>query len=271
MSNVLKIILIILLVLLVFAIGIGLYLFIKNDYSFDFLTKDAKIVEEKEFDSINNLSIDTDTADVYIKQSEDNKIKVELYSNDSKEHEISNTSDSLNVTLKNSCFFFCFFNRSKIVVYLPKTFNKNIIMHGSTSDLYIENDYENSDVNIKLSTGDIHAKKIHNANIVVSTGDIKIGSVYDIKTESSTGDVTIDKVNNSMDIKTTTGDVRISDVTITKNSNISTSTGDVTINSIKNVYVEGSTSTGDVRINNNDRKSDIELNIHTSTGDIRAN
>ena len=271
MNNGLKVILIIFLTILVLGLSMFLYLFIKNGYSFDFLTAEAKLVETKEFDSINNLKIESNTADVYLKKSETGKVKVELYSNDVKEKNIENTSESLNVKLKDGCWLFCFFNRDKIVVYLPENYDKNITIDSSTSDVHFEENYENSDINIKLSTGDVHAKNVNNAKIKLSTGDVFIGSVNSIESDSSTGDINVDKVNNYMDIETSTGDIYIKEANLNKNSNLKASTGDIEIKKINNVYVEADTSTGDINIKNNNRKSDVELKIRTSTGDIDIN
>ncbi|MBQ3475296.1 MAG: DUF4097 family beta strand repeat protein [Bacilli bacterium] len=271
MNNALKIILIIFLSLLVLGLSIFLFLFIKNGYSFDFLTAEAKLVESKEFDSVNNLYIESNTADIYLKKSETGKVKVELFSNDVKEKKIENTSNSLNVKLKDGCWLFCFFNRDKIVVYLPENYDKNITIDSSTSDVFFEENYDNSDINIKLSTGDINTKRINNAKVSLSTGDVNIESVNSIESSSSTGDVNINKVNSYMDIETSTGDIYIKEANINKNSNLKASTGDVEVKKLNNVYIDADTSTGDVNVKNNNRKSDVELKVRTSTGDIDIN
>lgn len=271
MNNGLKIALIVFLTILVLGLSLFLYLFIKNGYSFDFLTAEAKLVETKEFDGINNLKIESNTADIFLKKSENGKVKVELYSNDVKEKKIENTSESLNVKLKDGCWLFCFFNRDKIVVYLPKNYDKNITIDSSTSDVHFEENYEKSDVIIKLSTGDVHAKNVNNAKIKLSTGDVFIGSVNDFESISSTGDINIDKVNNYMNIETSTGDIYVKEANLKKNSNLKASTGDIEVKKLNNVYVEADTSTGDINVKNNNRKSDVELKIRTSTGDIDTN
>lgn len=112
----------------------------------------------------------------------------------------------------------------------------------------------NSKLNAKLKTGDVKIKQIKEADIVLTTGDIEI-----------------ENVKKSIKLLTTTGDVKIKNATIKENSRINTSTGDIKINSISGCYVEGSSKVGDIKIYNNDRKSDIELNIKTKIGDIKVN
>ena len=60
-------------------------------------------------------------------------------------------------------------------------------------------------------------------------------------------------------------------LTINKNSNLKASTGDVEVKKLNNVYIDADTSTGDVNVKNNNRKSDVELKVRTSTGDIDIN
>ena len=252
MNNGIKIFLIVLLSLLVLGLVFFLVGFIVNGYSFDFIFGKAKLIETKEFDSINNLSIDTNIADIYIKESKDDKVKVELYSKKYEEKEISNTEKELKVTLKEKCVLFCFFNRSKINVYLPKNYDKDIVINSTTGDIEVDS-YSKSDAVINTTTGDINLKSIKDATINVTTGDIDIDEVNDLVINSTTGDIDIKELN------------------INKNSKIKASTGDICIKKTNSIYIEGNTSTGDVNISNNNRKSDIELKIKTSTGDIDVN
>lgn len=270
MNNGIKIFLIVLLSLLVLGLVFFLVGFIVNGYSFDFIFGETKLIETKEFDSINNLSIDTNIADIYIKESKDDKVKVELYSKKYEEKEISNTEKELKVTLKEKCVLFCFFNRSKINVYLPKNYDKDIVINSTTGDIEVDS-YSKSDAVINTTTGDINLKSIKDATVNVTTGDIDIDEVNDLVINSTTGDINLGIVNNSIELSTTTGDIDIKELNINKNSKIKASTGDICIKKTNSIYIEGNTSTGDVNISNNNRKSDIELKIKTSTGDIDVN
>ncbi len=270
MSKTSTIILVTLLSILVICLVASLFFLINGGFNFNFNIEKAKLIDSKEFESINDLNIDTDTADIYIKTNSENMVKVELYSNDYKEESITNTTSSLNIVLKQKCRFFCFAKRSKIYVYLPENYNNNMNIESTTGDIFVD-DYANSDINVKVTTGDILLKSIKNATISVTTGDVKISSVNDINATTTTGDVFIEKVNNYLNIKTTTGDIKINEANITKNSNIKATTGDVKIQNASNIYVEAKTTTGDIKTENNDRKSDIELTIKTTTGDIKVN
>ena len=68
------------------------------------------------------------------------------------------------------------------------------------------------------------------------------------------------------------GDINIDELDIKENSRIEAKSGDVTINNnVCNCYVEAETNSGDKSINKFDRKSEIELKIKTTSGDISVN
>ena len=269
----LSIILAILYGIIVIGLIVGLVLLISSDFSFkNFGGGSMKLIDNKEFDNINKLNINVKTADVYIKTSSDEKIKVEVYSAREEKSTINNTDESLNITLDQGvCSFFCWFRKnSKINVYLPNNYANDITVKTSTGDIEID-DFVNSNAYITVTTGDVKLNGIKTADIKATTGDITVIKVDDITASLSTGDVVINNINNYLNLSTSTGDITISNANLKKNSNISTSTGDVKISTLNDIYVETKTSTGDSRINNNNRKSDIELKIKTSTGDINVN
>ena len=269
----LSIVLAILYGIIVIGLIVGLVLLISSDFSFkNFGGGSMKLIDNKEFDNINKLNINVKTADVYIKTSSDEKIKVEVYSAREEKSTINNTDESLNITLDQGvCSFFCWFRKnSKINVYLPNNYANDITVKASTGDIEID-DFANSNAYITVTTGDVKLNGIKTADIKATTGDITVIKVDDITASLSTGDVVINNINNYLNLSTSTGDITISNANLKKNSNISTSTGDVKISTLNDIYVETKTSTGDSRINNNNRKSDIELKIKTSTGDINVN
>lgn len=269
----LSIILAILYGIIVIGLIVGLVLLISSDFNFkNFGGGSLKLIDNKEFEKINNLNINVKTADVYIKTSSDEKVKVEVYSAREEKSTITNTDESLNITLDQGvCSFFCWFRKnSKINVYLPSNYANEITVKATTGDIEVD-DFALSNANLTVTTGDIKLGNIKDASIKATTGDIYVSSVNDITASLSTGDVVIDKINNYLNLSTSTGDITISSANLNKNSEISTSTGDVKISRLNDIYVDAKTSTGDTRINDNNRKSDIELKVKTSTGDINVN
>ena len=140
MDKIIKLILIILLSILVVGLSFFLYKFIKGDYSFDFSVfsnQSNTLVETKVFDSINDINIKSDVADIYINNNTDNNYKVEIYSDTVKNYSIDNTTESLNISFENKANIF-FAKTSRIVLYIPSTYNKNIMVNSNTGDISVE-------------------------------------------------------------------------------------------------------------------------------------
>ena len=299
-------------ILLFFLVGVMIFLFNGNINFEGFNIASGyskKLVEEKEISNINNLNISTDIADILVEEKDINNIKVELYSEKEPTYEITENADSIKIVLKqkNKVHFGLFLKNPRIIVYVPKTYNKDVKINSNTGDIIFGN-LPKVNLYVKAKTGDVKAKSLLNANINLTTGDIKIDDIKDFKSETVTGDIkiktaktiktktntgdikienTVDKIeaetntgdiivrdiNKALKLETNTGDVNVNNASILVNSNITTGTGDVDINFVKGCYVEGTTKTGDTNINNSDtdRKSDIILKIKTRTGDINVN
>ena len=308
MNKTLRIIFIILLSML--AVGIGI-VFVKLltgngflNFSFNRFESKELVIEEVYDNIFENININSEEGNIYIEQSNDDKIKVVVYGK--KEiSEVKVENDTLVIKGDtDKCSFICFNHKiARIEVYIPSNFDKNIKIEGDTSDT-IMNDFEYAsieitdktgdvtigkikDVNIKTSTGDIRINNAEKAKIKTTTGDIRLREVNDAELNTTTGDINIttvnnadlstttgdidiDKVNNSIHASTTTGDITINELELTENSKIDATTGDITIRNTNEIYIDASSSTGDIHINNNYRTAEFELRIKTSTGDIKV-
>ena len=302
--------LITILTIILFTLVGGMIFLLNSNFEFNnvriFSGQSTKLVEEKEINSIKDLNITSNVADIEINESDTNSIKVEFYSDYEEEHDIVENSNNIEITFKSKKKYgIMFLHKTPVVkIYVPSSYSNDVKINTDTSDIKINN-LPNSNLDANLKTGDVRIKQIKNANIVLTTGDIKIekgnelnststtgdieieninkmvtntttgdikvSNVDSIEAKTTTGDIKIDNVNNSLTLSTTTGDVKIEKAAIKVNSSINTGTGDVKIESINGCYVEGSTKVGDTKINNSDRKSDIELKITTKVGDIKVN
>ena len=213
MNNTLKIISIILLSLVVVTLSFFLYMLIKNDFKFDenflkiFNNQSNTLIDNKEYDSVNNISIKSNTADIYINHATDNKFKVELYSDNEKKHSISLTDGNLNIELEEKQFSF-FTKHARIILYVPSDFSNKFDIVNTTGDIKADS-YENASFKVDVTTGDVKIDKADVLDIVTTTGDITNNYVNTISASCSTGDIKLDTVNKSLVLKTTTGDVKI--------------------------------------------------------------
>ncbi len=316
MSKKLSIVLITLLsILLAFVVGIMIFLFRGgvDKLNFNFVSfsvgiggPSKKLVDSKEVSNNKKLDVEFDVADVEIITSETDLVKVELYSDDPGEYEITELEDKIRVVLKekeNSGFKF---NKKTNIIklYVPMNYASSFNITGTTGDVKID-DYSSATAKITIKTGDVKIKEISMAdiqgttgdieidsasllNIKVTTGDIEVGTVRfldvtgttgdvdvtevdRLKVKLTTGDIDVYKVNEYLSLEVTTGDIDIDTVNIKENSKIKTTTGDTKIKHATGFYVGGTSKVGDVHIKGVDRKSDLELDIDTKVGDIRVN
>lgn len=272
-----KITLIVLLSIVAIGLSVLLALLINNNFKFDnnfiniFNGQSNTLVDSKEYkidDIIGDIYINSDVADIYINNSDDNIIKVELYSDNVRNHNIELSNNDLKIDLEDNNKFF-FTKQSRIVLYVPKEFNDKFEITDNAGDIKASN-FENASFKIKVTTGDVKIDRADVIDVLTTTGDIYNNNVNIINVVCTTGDIELGNINKSLNLKTTTGDIEIESINLSENSNIETTTGDVKIDDINEVYVETETKTGDVRINDNDRYADYKLHIKVTTGDIKV-
>ena len=285
--------LITLLVLLIISL-IGLMIFVMNNkFNIGFRKIFSQRIEELQIEETykNNyekININTDAADVYIKQSEDKDIHVKVYSEKEKSRVIDNEIE-LNIEVEQKkCVGICINNKvSKVELYIPEDYEKEIKIDNKYGDIEIAS-FEKLNLEIKEDAGDIKISSANIVNINNSYGDIEIGTIKEGNIKEAAGDIKIDKVN-SIDIKNNfgdtkitevneyikidadAGDVRINTLNITKDSFIEMNAGDVRIENTNDIYVDAETDVGSAKVNNNNRNAEITLKIENNVGDIKVN
>ena len=273
MLNVIKLILIPILICVTVGLGLVLHNFMDNDFNFNpsslFRNESTTLVAEKNFDILNDISINSKTANIYIKNSEENNYKVEIYSDVENEYNINNANNNLSITVEEKNKISFLNKTTKIVIFLPYDYNKNITIDNKVGDIDMES-FEQANINIITTTGDVDINNANNVTYNNTTGDLDINNVNRLKVESKTGDIKVNNINEYLDIKTTTGDIKIENLNIKENSNIDSNTGDIKINNINDIYVEQESKIGDVNINNTNRFSEITLHIKSVVGDIKV-
>ena len=273
MNKIIKILLIVILTIIAIGLSFFLYAFIQKDYDFNFSAffshESNTLIDNKIFDSINNISIKSDVADIYIKNNVDNNYRVEIYSDNEKNHSIDVIDNNLNIAFDSGSNIF-FAKSSRIVVYIPTTFNNNITINNTTGDIKVES-FEFANINVESTTGDTNIDSVNSLNYKNSTGDLDINVINDLIVDSKTGDIDVNNINKKLNIKTKTGDIKIDTINLNEDSYIDSNVGDININNANNIYIETESRVGDAKVNNRDRFSQITLHIKTDVGDIRVN
>ena len=126
---------------------------------------------------------------------------------------------------------------------------------------------------INATSGDIKSELLtyNDYTIDVTSGDIELENINSLSGKATSGDVEIKKINSYINFKTTSGDIEIDDLTLTRDSSIKVTSGDVTIDKCTNAYINTSVKSGDIDVNKNDRHAEYELKITTTSGDIEVN
>ena len=282
-------------ILIIGLISMMVFVISKGGFNFISLGISSKVSTNLVYDEVyetnfSKININSDISDIEIKQSNDEKIEVLIYSNEKDNNVNVNDSENLNVSLKEKGGFNLFkWNRlnSRIEIYIPINYDKNIEIISSYGDIRIDR-FTNSNISIesdcgdididevdtvkvKNSYGDTFINKANKVDIASDCGDVEVGSVGYISLDNSYGDIEIRNINNYMNIIADCGDIEIDNVLLTKNSKIKSDFGDVSIENIKDVYIDAKVDLGDVSIKNNYRRSDITLNIESDLGDIEVN
>lgn len=290
MNKTVNIIMIVLLSIITIAVtGFFIYLMTGGSFNwtFNFNSYSDNLIESKDVSYVDEISVDGKNTKVTVENSTDEKIHVELYSDNEVEHSISYEANKLDIKFYDNEIFRLFKKNSRVLIKLPKDYENKLNINLSVGDVKISS-FEKLNPNIVVGTGDIRIDNINNLNAQLTTGDVKINNVNnlsckigtgDVKVENvndatingTTGDIKINEINNSADISLTTGDVKINNATIKQDSSINLTTGDVKIKSYSGAYVETTNSVGDVKVNNNDRRSENTLKITVRVGDIKIN
>lgn len=250
----------------------------------------TKILDEVYDTTIENINITTDISNIIIKKSDNENVRVVVYGDADKDKiSVDLESNNLKINSKGKkCTFFCFnVKMSKIEVYIPSNYDKNIDIKNAYGDIEI-GEFSNANitveedcgdvyiegikkVNVKNKLGDIKIDKVMDAKIEADCGDVKVGSVDNITVKNNLGDIKIKSVNNYLNIEEDCGDVEIDNLVLNKDSSIKNSLGDIKIRSTNEIYIDAKTSLGDTKIKNNYNKSDVTLKINNSCGDIKVN
>ena len=196
----------------------------------------GEIATNNEYDTkFEKIVINSAASDININKSKNEKTQLEIYAKDEYTN-IDTENGILSITIKEEeCTGFCF------------NVNDNVI------ELSLPNNYEGEII-------------IDNAY-----GDITIDTSYNLKIDNDYGNITIDSANNYFDIKTGFGDIEIETLNITKSSQVATSYGDIEIGKTNDINITAKTDLGDTYVKNNNSKSDINLKLNTSFGDIKVN
>ena len=221
-----------------------------------FLNKE-KIMDIK---GINNIEINVISEDVIIIPTNNREAKVCFYTNASEKNNnfipeliISNNNKDLIINIKHKKIFqitmFNFHERSRLELYLPVDYSKDISIATVSGDIFMD------------------SFKLNNINYKSVSGNIKLDKVYaasNISAKTTSGDIKINGECNNFNLRTISGDFSSSEL-FTKESEFKTTSGNISIKEFKGDFISNHVS-GDIKVNYLEFNNDIS--IKTTSGDI---
>ncbi len=254
-------------------------------------TSTYEITEE-----FNNILINSNTTDIEILPSENNKTTVTCYEEATLKHDVFVEGETLKIELNDTRKWYdrisINFSIPKIKIYLPASEYGTLTVDSSTSDIMISGGFKFTDVSVSLSTGDIEVTDIsantaslfvttgeiqaknltctENITLALTTGDVELENIScnDLSSSGSTGDISLENViaSGKLTIKRTTGDIEFDGCDAAEIS-VKTDTGNITGSLLTEKIFIAETDTG--RINIPKSTSGGICEIYTDTGDIK--
>ncbi len=230
-------------------------------------------------EEFNNISIDTNTADIIFVPSDNEKCKVVAFEEKKVKHSVVAQEGTLKINAVDTRKWYDYisfftFSTPKITVYLPHQEYESLVITASTGDVSVPKEFGFKKASVKVSTGDIafSANTENSLTIKASTGDISVRDIApkSLSLQASTGDITVHsaKVTEDINAKTSTGNIKFTEVEC-RNVTTVCSTGNAVFNKFTaSEKVNITTDTGDVKILDFDAGT---IKIKTDTGDVSGN
>ena len=216
--------------------------------------------EEFELTDIKNVNLKTVAATITVKESKDDKVKIEVFSTKEKEVTANVLEDTVSVEYLDQEEHNFTINiginevQDEMIVYIPKDYENNILT---------DTNYGNISFDVSLKNASI--------DIVSDYGNIDIESVKNISIDCDFGNINVKNVYNKLDIETEYGNVNVDNLEINEDSNIVTKYGNVNVEKTNDIRIDTDVSLGSVDVNKNNREADVSLNIKSEMGFINVN
>ena len=239
--------------------GAVIFVVVMSIYQWDF-TKLSTVKYETNthevVETFNDISIETDTADIIFTPSQEDKCEVVCVEEEKMKHTVSVQNGTLTVQVVDEKKWHerigISFGRTSITVYLPQNEYNTLTVKESTGYVDIAKEFTFASVNVTTSTGAVkcYASVSGTLKIKTSTGDVQVKS-------TSVG---------ALDLSVSTGRITVEDVVCVEDTSIGVSTGKTYVKNLtcKNLISTG--NTGDVSLKG--VVAQQKFSIERSTGDV---
>lgn len=275
------------------AAGVGTFGILKNgaetikksQEKYDKIHELEDFSNEYDAKNIENIEILSDSTDVSIYKSENDKIELKATAVYKKNFSVSSENKTFSVDLSDEektldtfmNFSFGFFGSkkdSKIEVYLPEKYYNSIYIEENYGDVKIENT-DCGKISIDNNSGDTVLKNVeakNNLKINSDYSDVELNSVKSKNLTAISADCGDIKINNSnlsnLDVDSNYGDIKVDNSVISKSLNFISNSGDTEISNTK-LECNGKFKAdyGDIKLNINGNKEDYTTQLDVNLGD----
>ena len=258
MSKLIKTLVVIIGCILIAAVVFFCVMLIKHNFNFKEMfsnIESKELIAEKELTFSKKINLEINSGSVEVRESEDDEMKVELYSSNAKSYVIDE-EDIITIKLKEKSlsFFKSLFNHQigKIVLYLPTDYDGEITIKNSVGNVKIYN-FEKASIKVDSDVADVKIKKVKNLDVKLNIGDVRANLI-----------------NNYINADIDVGDLRIDTLSLGEDSSIELNIGSVSIKNTNDIYFNTKVNTGDINIKNNNRHASLTLKIKVNVGDINV-
>lgn len=268
-----------------------------NGFNFDTCDNcnDEDCTEDKQnydFDikDINDFDIDLISADITIKESSDDKVKIETYTNDKTRIKTENESGAIKIQQQGnnvgSWFSFGFHQSSKVILELPKSYNKDFKVKTISGEIVSNMDLNLNKVSIATTSGDTKIRELtcKSINAKSISGELKADKIKgSCELGSTSGDIDVSSLDGSLNANTVSGTVKADFENITGDISVHSVSGDVVfrIPESSGILIDYNATSGDILsdypyTSQGKHRSTIEIgnkqyhgDISTTSGDFR--
>lgn len=261
-------------------IVVGLVIFLGGmvALNFDFTKLNLAKYETNTYEvsaDFEKIVIDVDTTEIEFVRSDDGQCRIVCFEKEREKHSAAVKDGTLTVETLDTRKWYDYIGFSigspKLTVYLPQEKYASLSISTHTGDIEIPNAFTFEDLTVSGTTADVECRASVSSemNIKLSTGDIAVNetNVGALALSVTTGRIEVSSVtcDGAMEVSTTTGGTKLCDVTCQS----LTSRGDTGRVTLKNVIASDLISiergTGDVVFDGSDAG---QLLVKTGTGHV---
>jgi lia operon protein LiaG len=248
-------------------------------------------------DGVDNIQLSFVSGDIIFHENNENKIKVTLSGSLRSSSELtapklqySKNGSTIKVTIQKNSFFGSYSLNSKIDIYLPKDYSKNLSVSSVSADILLS---DKKFVNLEAATtsGDIKLSNItvDSLNAKTVSGDMSGSNITSNKfiADAVSGKIDFDNFEGVTKASTISGNIAIKYTKLIGNIDAHSTSGDIrfglpdnssfnldsssTSGDINSRFSLDNTSSGKRTLSGSYGNGNNKLSIHTTSGDITLN